>query len=379
VLVVPKWYPTPASPAFGAFCRDHALALARDNEVVVLASYALRAPPFAVYALSEGRERGLRTIRLRYRRPALRAGALLCQLAGMLAALWRLRREGFRPQIIHAHVYSAGLPALLLGRICKAPVVISEHYTGFARGLVRGYERRLARFAFEHADLVAPVSADLAERLREIAPQARYAVVPNTVDAQLFHPARKRTAEAPPARLLAVGALARKKGHATLLQALALLRASEPQLRLRLRIAGGGELAGQLRAQARALGLGGTVSFLGELDRNALADLFRQSDLLVHPSLHENLPCVLIEALASGVPFLASDTGGIRELLEEEPARSACALVPPGRAAALAAAIPQALARCERLDRSALADQARARFGYEAIAARWERIYSSLL
>ena len=56
-------------------------------------------------------------MRVRYRRPRLRPLALACQLLGMLAALRRLRREGWRPDVVHAHVYSAGLPALLLGRL----------------------------------------------------------------------------------------------------------------------------------------------------------------------------------------------------------------------------------------------------------------------
>ena len=58
---------------------------------------------------------------------------MVCQIAGMLAALARLRREGFRPDVVHAHVYSAGLPALVLGRLSGAAVVVTEHYTGFQR------------------------------------------------------------------------------------------------------------------------------------------------------------------------------------------------------------------------------------------------------
>lgn len=384
VLVVPKWYPTASQPSFGAFCRDHALALARRNEVVVLASYAIRNPPFACFALEDRSEDGLRTIRIRYRRPTLRAGGLLFQAAGMLAALARLRREGFRPQIVHAHVYSAGLPALLIGRLYRAPVVVSEHYTGFARGLVGGYERLLARIAFERADLVAPVSADLAGQLRKIAPAARYAVVPNAVDAELFHPARTADRGVPPrtqpgaGSLLAIAALARKKGHLHLLEALALLREREPARNLRLTLVGGGELAGELRAAARALGLRESVRFLGELDRRGVAEALKAADLLVLPSLYENLPCVLIEALASGLPFVASAVGGIPELLEDELLRSACGLVRPGDPQALAAAISQALARSEEIDRDALARHARERFGYQAVAERWEAIYGTL-
>jgi len=83
---------------------------------------------------------------------------MLFQIAGMLVVWRRLIRTGWRPEIVHAHVYSTGVPALILGRLSRAPVVVSEHYTGFQRGLIRGYDRLTARVAFRHADLVALLS-----------------------------------------------------------------------------------------------------------------------------------------------------------------------------------------------------------------------------
>src|SRR5947209_6649158 len=161
VLVVPKWYPWPDRPVFGQFCREQARALARRHDVVVLASDAVRHPGFPVYELSDAVEEGVRTLRVRYRRPALRPLALGCQLAGLFAALRRLRREGWVPDVVHAHVYSAALAAIPLARVSRAPLVVTEHYTGFARGLITGYERLLARRAFRAAALVAAVSDDL--------------------------------------------------------------------------------------------------------------------------------------------------------------------------------------------------------------------------
>ena len=166
VLVVPQWYPWPERPVFGLFCREHARALATRHDVVVLASLATRRPGFLAFRLEDSVEDGIRTLRVRYRRPFLRPAAMLFQTLGMLAALRRLRREAWRPDVVHAHVYQAGPPALALGRLSGAPVAITEHYTGFQRGLVTGYDRMLARLSFERADLVAPVSEELAARLR---------------------------------------------------------------------------------------------------------------------------------------------------------------------------------------------------------------------
>ena len=223
--MVPKWYPWPERPVFGLFCREHARALSGRHDVVVLASLATPSPDFALFRLTDEIEDGLRTLRVRYRRPRLRGAALVCQMLGMLAATRRLRAEGWRPDIVHAHVYSAGLPALLLGRLARAPVVVTEHYTGFQRGIVTGYERLLARLAFERADLVAPVSHELAGHLRQLAPRARFRVLPNVVDTSTFVPSSHDRASDSGGRrrLLTVGALAEKKGHRYLLEAFARL------------------------------------------------------------------------------------------------------------------------------------------------------------
>lgn len=369
VLVVPKWYPWPEKPFFGLFCREHARALARRHRVVVLASLATPSPPFLAYRLTDEVEDGLRTIRVRYRRPFLRPAAMGFQLLGMLVALRRLAKEGFRPDVVHAHVYQAAPPALVLGRLSRAAVVITEHYTGFARGLVSGYDRVLARMSFLQADLVAPVSRELADHLRLIAPSARIEPVPNAVDTETFRPpAAARDASGPP-RLLNVATLSEKKGHEYLLNALALLKGGET-----LDIVGEGELRAVLERRVGELGLGARVRFLGALPKEEVARVMREADLFVLSSLHENLPVVLIEAQASGLPAVATRVGGVPELIDPD----AGELVEAGDPHSLARALERALARRQDFDAQALARRAAERYGYDAIERRWTALYEEL-
>lgn len=405
ILVVPKWYPWPERPVFGLFCREHARALATRHDVVVLASLATPRPGFAAYRIEDGVEDGIRTVRVRYRRPWLRPAAMGFQLAGMLAALRRLRREGWRPDVVHAHVYQAAPPALALGRLARAPVAVTEHYTGFQRGLVRSYDRLLARLSFEHADLVAPVSEALATELRAIAPRARIEVVPNVVDTGTFAPggggseaeapadgsaaattggsaasgpgasapaegaSRERAKAADGVRLLNVGDLADKKGQRFLVEALARLPAD-----VTLDIVGEGPEREPLERLARELGLADRVRLLGAQPRERVAEAMRAADLFVLPSLHETFGCVLIEAQASGLPAVAAAVGGVPEVL----GRDAGLLVPPADPTALAGAIRTALAERDRFDPAALAAHAAERYGYAAICARWTELYASL-
>jgi glycosyltransferase involved in cell wall biosynthesis len=371
VLVVPKWYPWPDRPVFGIFCREQAQALALRHDVVVLASDAVRAPSFRVFELSDGVEEGLRTLRVRYRRPRFRPAAMGCQIVGMVAALARLRRQGWRPDVVHAHVYSAGLPALVLGRLSRSRVVITEHYTGFVRGLITGSDRRVARIAFRRADLVAPVSRDLAAHIRAIQPLARLTVVDNVVDSTTFHPAGERARSDGQVKLLTVASLTEKKGHAYLLDALDRLR---ERSQITLDLVGDGELRAELRARTRSLGLDGAVRFHGERPKDEVAELMRQADVFVLPSLFETSSCVLIEAMASGLPCVATAVGGVPEVLEG----SLALTCPPRDPDALAAAISTALERRGHLDTAGLADRTRDRFGYERFARTWTELYSRL-
>src|SRR5439155_9657723 len=107
--------------------------------------------------------------------------------------LRRLDEGGFRPSVIHAHYYLAGAVAVRIGRRLRVPVVISEHSSTFPAGTVSGIHVRRARFALESAALVCPVSRHLQEAIEAYGIDARFRVVPNTVDTEVFRPGPPRT------------------------------------------------------------------------------------------------------------------------------------------------------------------------------------------
>ncbi len=193
-------------------------------------------------------------------------------------------------------------------------------------------------------------------------------VVDNVVDTHVFHPPPDPAPET--GRLLTVGTLTEKKGHAYLLDAMAMIR---DRRELTLEIVGDGELRGALQDRARRLGLAEVVRFHGERPKEEVAELMRAADLFVLPSLFENLPCVLIEAMASGLPAVATTVGDVRELVPDPRA-----LVAPRDVAGLANAIAGALDGLGEVDPDALADRASRRFGYEPIARIWTEIYDGL-
>ena len=126
----------------------------------------------------------------------------------------------------------------------------------------------------------------------------------------------KDPAEANTQTIICVGRLSPEKGQAGLLRAFAKLRAKHPELRLRL--VGDGPDRASLEALAKELGLSDAVMFAGRLpEEDTLAEIAR-ADLLVLPSFMEGLPIVLMEAMAVGVPVIASRVAGIPELVEDD-------------------------------------------------------------
>lgn len=148
-------------------------------------------------------------------------------------------------------------------------------------------------------------------------------------------------------RILFVGRLAAVKGASLLLEAVANVRAAHPELSLT--IVGDGPDRTRLEARAAALGLADVVTFLGYQSQPAVAEILEQSDMLVLPSFAEGVPVVLMEAMASRLPVIASRVAGIPELVEHG---ASGLLLPPGDVEALAAGIEALLSNpglCKRM------------------------------
>ncbi|MGH3072982.1 MAG: glycosyltransferase family 4 protein, partial [Gaiellaceae bacterium] len=171
----------------------------------------------------------------------------------------------------------------------------------------------------------------------------------------------------------AVGRLAPVKGHASFLDAAKLIVQEEP--RARFLLVGNGPLQRQLRAQAAQLGLSDACLFLG--DRADVYDLVAAMDVFVLPSLNEGIPMALLEAMALNRPVVATDVGGVPEVLED----GVTGLVAePGRPGGLARGIAALLGDAERAAGMGRAgrDVARERFSREQMAAATAEIYERI-
>ncbi|MEO8633652.1 MAG: glycosyltransferase [Gemmatimonadales bacterium] len=237
-----------------------------------------------------------------------------------LIELHRLLRHTDRPCLLHAHDSHALMLGYLAGRWRHCPVVATRRSVtvpGRHGPWPRATEVIAISRAVEQALLDGGVAAD------------RITVIPSTVPvARLLAQSTRPAADGP---IVAIGALTSEKGHDVLLAALAIVVRHRPATRLI--VAGTGPARAALLRQARALGIADRVEFRGEVDD--IPALLRQATVLAHPSRREALGAAVLEAMALGVPVVASRTGGLIELLDGE----AGLLVPPEDPAALAAAL----------------------------------------
>jgi glycosyltransferase involved in cell wall biosynthesis len=372
ILFLTSWYPSRTKPGAGVFVKDWARAASLLNEVVVLTWTGVDPSARDTIELSDAIEDGIRTLRVRYRPSLLRGVTQLRLLRGLATGVRRLIAEGWRPDVIHAHVYSSGFYAVLIGAWFKIPVVITEHYSGFPRGLIRGIEKTKAKFAFRRTQRVIAVSKNLATYLESYGAH-NIAVIPNPVDTSMFSPGshNKHDASQVASRALFVGGLVAIKNVGSLLRAIEVVRRHHPEVSLT--IVGDGEVRKDLENLSRDLGIDEHVHFLGRKDKVEVAAIMRESDFLVLPSLWENQPCVVVEAMATGLPVVASDVGGIPETVPEY----AGILVKPGSVEELAEAIETMIAEYSRFDPHRISKHAHERYGLESIGKLLHDIYST--
>jgi glycosyltransferase involved in cell wall biosynthesis len=279
------------------------------------------------------------------------------------AAVLRLRRllAGTQPEVVHAHGLRAGAVAALAlagagwRRHHRCALIVTVHNAPPAAGPAGAVYAVLERIVARRADAVTCVSGDLAARMRRLgAAEAGLAIVPappaRAPGREAVAAARSDLGGAGRPVVLAVGRLAAQKGFGTLLAAAASWQGRDPCPMLAL--AGAGPLEAVLRAQADAGGI--RARFLGE--RGDVPALLAAADVVVVPSRWEGQPLIVQEVLRAGRPLVASRTGGIPGLTGED----AAVLVPPGDAAALAAAVLAVLDDPGRAARLSQAARARA-------------------
>lgn len=306
-----------------------------------------------------------------------------------LVTLWHLVQviRTARPDVVHTHKAKAGALGRMAAYLCGVQVrvhtfhghVLSGYFGRLKSNVFASIERTLARSTTKLVAPSARVADELSSEFR-IGKRSQYEVVPLGFDLAPFasnshHKGalRRELKCAPAAKLVGiVGRMVPVKDHATFIAAAAQLAAQDPHIQFVL--IGGGELEGAIRADVEHRQLGHRTHFLGW--RQDMPRIYADLDVMALSSINEGTPVTLIEAMAAAVPVVATNVGGVADVLL---AGRRGELVSARSPAALAAGItkgltPQAKERALQVQADVLDD-----YGSQRLCHDLERLYTSLV
>ncbi|MGB9878252.1 MAG: glycosyltransferase [bacterium] len=372
------WYPFEENRVFGIYIKEQAKAIAKYNDVLAChLRFKKGKPSFGncIHILPNSVEEGFQVIRIECKSLPIPMFGFLVGLRGLHLTIKKLKKAGWYPDIIHANIYSIAPLALLLGKIHRVPVIFTEHCSDWPRRLISPLKKFIYVESINKMKAVISVSQFLQGAMKAYGIKNHIYIVPNVVDTQLFRPRleRKPQESERPKKILLVALLSPVKGVPYLLDALWIVK--QRRRDFVLDIIGNGEQKKEYEMIVHKLSLSEFVNFHSLKSKEEVAWFMREADFLVLPSLVETFGVVLIEAMASGLPVIATNVGAVPELIDE----SKGILVPPKNSLAMAKAIDYMLDHYKDYSPLEIASYAQQNFSYEVVGARINEIYEEIL
>lgn len=254
----------------------------------------------------------------------------------LLPYLWQLWQTAGRVDLLHVmansgwswHLFAA--PAIWVGWLRRTPVIVN--YRGGEAEVFFQKSYRWVRPSLKRVAAVIVPSDFLARVFSERGIDVH--LVKNIIDTQRFSADGQRTQQQDMLQLLVTRNLEPIYDIGTALRAFRRIREAFPGARLT--VCGSGPERENLMALASELELGDAVTFTGRIDNNSITELYQSADVMINPSLADNMPISILEALACGVPVVSTNVGGVPYLVTHN---ETALLVSPGDDKAMAEAV----------------------------------------
>lgn len=366
IVFLARWYPHRYDPMFGLFVQRHAEAAALYNDISVVYVH-----PDNQDGIVDETINNVRTIRIYFKQSKSKIINLLRFFKANNKALKRLRK----PDIIHVHILTRlGIIARWQKLVHGIPYIITEHWSRYLPGndFSWFFRKWATKIVVKHASVVTTVTENLAKAMQNHGlKNPNYMVLPNVVDTNLFQ--IKPQENAIP-KIIHISCFEDKsKNISGLLESLKIL--SDKGIAYQAVLVGDGMDYEAMKQKATFLHLNDNVTFTGMLQGQELVDVLASGDFLVLSSNYENMPVVILEAFACGLPVVSTNVGGISEIVNE----SNGLLVPPHDAEKLANAMQKMLESYQNYDANTLRDSIIKKFSNEAVGKLLNSLYSTTL
>lgn len=383
ILFLVSWYPDRIHPIKGIFIKKHAEAVSKFCDVSVLylvRDAQLKDNTFELQYLIENK---VKTIRIYYKTKDINIPVLsyIYKLLRYIKLFYigfkTIKEKSGTPDIVHVNViYRTGFFSLFLKFINRINYIVTEHSSEYLpeseiqKNLIR---RLIARLVVKNAKAVTTVSKSLKNAMIKRGLKNKYLIVPNVVDTNVFYPLKPKH-KGKKKRFIHVSSFGDEKNVSGIINVMKKL--SEIRNDFELHIVGEGENRKKLEKLSKDLGIKNRyVFFLGIKNTKEVADTMRASDCLIIFSYFESLPCVMIEAMATGLPIISTDVGGLSEHINKENGL----LIQPSDEEAFIHATNYMLDNYFKYNTNKIRNYAVENFSYDVIGNRFKNIYNSIL
>ena len=377
VLILAAEYPHQNKEKDGIFIQDQAMALNQNNiraDIVFVEPRSIRTLSLSAikenyFQLVESVEEGVFTYRIKGWNPFMNStmGGLLYTKITEWAVQKYIKKHG-KPDIVHAHnTFWAGLSALHIAERLNIPYVLTEHSSRFLLNSITDKMAFYGRAVISGAEIAIGVSDKMSSELQRFGSR-NMTTIPNVVDTDYFSLSESKHNNV--FTFVGIGNMTSNKGFDVLINAFQSFKGSS---KCRLILAGDGPKIGDYKSLVAKLGLDDKVTFVGKVGREEVRDILWKADALVMSSYKETFGVVLIEALSTGIPVIASSCGGPDDIVCDEIGY----LFEPGNSEQLSNLMIKI--QNEAWDKNKLRQYAVSKFSREALVSRLRKLYKQVL
>ena len=405
IVFLARWYPHRYDPMFGLFVQRHAEAAALFNDITVIycqqTNRDVSTTPIinkqdvddasnnnSKFEIVRTLENNVDTIRVYYKKPKNKILSLIRFYRANMKALKLCKK----PDMIHVHILTRlGVIAWIQKLLHKTPYIITEHWSRYLPGNdFGGFMRKMfTKIVVRNAETVTTVTENLAIAMKNHGlKNDNYVVLPNVVNLDMFHITPKctdainrvhtnhvhtnrvHTNRVP--KIIHISCFEDKsKNISGLLESLKIVE--EKGIDFQCTLIGEGMDLELMKEKAKNLQLINKVSFTGLMEGQKLADELSSGDFLVLSSNYENMPVVILEALASGLPVVSTNVGGIKEMIDDTKG----ILVEPRNKESLAEAMIKMIETHKNYDANYLRNSVIEKYGYESVGRFLSGLYNN--
>ncbi|HEY9168505.1 MAG TPA: glycosyltransferase [Lutibacter sp.] len=371
ILIVSRGYPTPKNILSGIFEFDQAKALHSIGHKVVFAVIDFRSlRRYRKLGFSYLVKDGIKIYSLSI--PLGRIPSWLMLFIGKIGLSYlykRIEKNEGRPDVVHAHFTIIGAFTSILKNKFHLPIILTEHSSLINKAKLKKSTSFFGRKAFNSCDKIISVSSALSKRIYQHFGKESH-IIPNIVDTKVFKYNNKILKR--DFRFISVGNLIEGKGHGLLIDAFI---NSKFNKNIYLDIIGNGPLHKHMQIKIDKANVSNQIKLLGRLSRSETAKIMQQSDIFVLASETETFGVVYIEALACGLPVIATLCGGPEDFINKDNG----IFIPIKNIVALKEALLYMYSNNHIYNNKEISSKCKKKFNSETIALKLTHLYETIL